>query len=71
MKYLGLIDEIICAFLGDLKSLRVWLIIWAFLFNIYLIEKHQSDSIVLAGIGLLAGIYGAFFHSKYIEHKQN
>ncbi len=71
MKYLLLLDTVICNLLGDLKSFRTWLILAAFGFNIYLIKVNKSDTVLLAGISLLTGIYGMYFYSKHQQAKQD
>lgn len=67
-QYIGLVDDIIVDFFGDLKSLRYQLILWAYGFNIYilsLIHDGKADyKLAVAGIGLLTLVYGMYFQSK-------
>ncbi len=67
-KYLNLIDDIVTDFLTDIKSLRYQLILWAFGFNLYilnLISQNKADyKLAVAGIGLLTLVYGMYFQSK-------
>lgn len=74
-KYLSLIDDIITDFLGDLKSLRYQLIIWAFVFNFYIlkiiIDGKANYKLAVAGIGLLSLVYGMYFQSKKHEAEIN
>lgn len=71
-KYLKLVDDIITDFLGDLKSLRVWLILWSYIFNIiilYLVYMGKADyKLSGVGIGLLTIVYTYFFASKHAEN---
>ena len=71
MKYLSLIDDVITDFLKDMKSLRVWLIIWAYVFNfiiLYLVYAGKADY-KLSGIGiaLLTAVYTYMFASKHAQ----
>ena len=63
-----LIDAVFNDLLGDLKSLRVWLILAAYAFNgvvLYMVGWRSVDY-KLAGIsiGLLTAVYMFFFASK-------
>ncbi len=67
-KYIDLIDKAILHLLGDLSSLRVWLIILGFVFNLivlYLVTFCGLNYLVaIASIALLTAIYTYFFASK-------
>ncbi len=74
-RYAKLIDDIAVDCLRDLKSLRVWLVLWAYIFNgaiLYLVGFKGVDY-KLAGIGiaLLTACYTYFFASKHQEAKMN
>lgn len=74
-QYFGLLDDIVTDFLGDLKSLRYQLIIWAFAFNLYIlkiiIDGKADYKLAIAGIGLLSLVYGMYFQSKHHEAEMN
>jgi len=67
-KYVTILDKILTDLLTDLSSLRVWLIFFGFIFNIYVLwlvafyNVHYSVSI--ASVALLTAIYTFFFASK-------
>jgi hypothetical protein len=71
MTYKQIIEKITKDLLTDLASLRVWLVIAAYLFNfltLYLVGWHGVDY-KLAGISiaLLTAVYTFFFASKHAE----
>lgn len=66
-----LLNDILVDFLRDLKSLRFQLIIAAYLFNIFLVNKGVGENVQLAGIGLLSLVYTFFFYSKHQENKKD
>lgn len=78
-KYLQLLEDILIDCLKDLKSLRVWLILWAYIFNgviLYLVYAGKADyKLSGIGIGLLTIVYTFFFASKnsqaQMEKKQS
>lgn len=71
MKYRQIVEKITKDLLVDLSSLRVWLIILGFAFNVlvlYLVAFHGVDyKIAITSIGLLTAIYYFFFDSKSKE----
>ena len=73
--YLGLVDDIVIDFLMDIKSLRYQLILWAYIFNgfvMYLIYEGKADyKLATASIALLTLVYGMYFHSKKAEAELN
>jgi hypothetical protein len=74
-QYLGLIDDIIVDFLGDLKSLRYWLIVSAWVFNFYIayaVVKNGLDwKVLTVSGGFLSVVYAFFFSSKAKEAEMN
>jgi uncharacterized membrane protein len=63
-----LIDNILNDWLGDLKSLRVVLILFAYAWNVFVIwmcVSHGLDyKVSITSIGLLSAIYLFFYASK-------
>ncbi len=72
-RYLQLLEDILIDCLKDLKSLRVWLILWAYIFNgviLYLVYLNKADyKLSGIGIGLLTIVYTFFFASKNSQAK--
>ncbi len=68
MKYIKakikLVDDILTDFLKDLKSLRVWLIFFAFGFNVFLFINKADSTVMVSSISLLGYVYAKFFESK-------
>ena len=71
IKKFTLIDNIVNDLLGDVKSLRVWIIIGGFVFNgvtLWLCAFHGLDyKVAITAIGLLTIIFTYFFASKHAE----
>jgi hypothetical protein len=69
--YLSLIDDIIVDFLGDLKSLRYWLVIMAWIFNFYIayavIHNGLDWKALTVSGGFLTIVYTFWFTSKHNE----
>ena len=70
-QYLSLIDDVIVDFLGDLKSLRYWLVIMAWVFNFYIAYAviHSGldwKALSISG-GFLTIVYTFWFASKHNE----
>jgi len=67
--YFKLINDIICDFLTDIKSLRYQLILLAYAFNaviLYLIYLGKADyKLSAVAIALLTVVYGLYFQSKH------
>ena len=64
LTYKDILIKITKDLLLDLSSLRVQLIIFAFLFNLFLFTNKASDTVLLASIGLLTTVYYFYFRSK-------
>jgi len=65
-KYISLFDDIFVDFLSDIKSLRYQLILWAFVYNFYIVAKSPDN--IKFGIALLTAVYAFYFYSKDREH---
>ena len=66
--YFGLIDDIFIDFLTDLKSLRYQLLLWAWIFNGFVLYAIMFKSLdwkaMTASLGMLTIVYGFYFQSK-------
>jgi hypothetical protein len=73
--YLSLIDDVIVDFLGDLKSLRYWLVIMAWIFNFYIayavINNGLDWKALTVSGGFLTIVYTFWFSSKHNEAMMN
>ena len=71
MTYLQILEKITKDLLTDLASLRVWLVILAYIFNfvvLYLVGFKGVDwKLLTVSIGMLTVVYGFWFTSKHVE----